>query len=97
MTLPLYRIDGHATLTEAGIRRCSEIFQTFAFDILGLKDESASDHQEVINQLMQMVLNIRQKAKNEKNWAVSDQIRDQLQEIGIAVKDGKEGATWEFK
>ena len=89
--------DGHATLNEAGIRRCSEIFQTFAFDILGLKDESASDHQEVINQLMQMVLNIRQKAKNEKNWAVSDQIRDQLQEIGIAVKDGKEGATWEFK
>ena len=89
--------DGHATLTAAGIERCKDIFNTFAFDILGLKDEYVSDNQELVNHLIQMILDIRQQAKATKNWAVSDQIRDELQSFGIAVKDGKEGASWELK
>ncbi len=46
---------------------------------------------------MDMVLEVRQHAKAQKDWTTSDQIRDKLQSLGIAVKDGKDGATWEWK
>ena len=43
---------------------------------------------------MELVLEMRQQAREEKNWGISDLIRDRLQEAGITVKDGKEGASW---
>ena len=43
-----------------------------------------------------MVLDLRAKAKAEKNWAVSDQIRDALSAAGFQVKDTKDGVTWKL-
>ena len=88
--------DGKATMTQQDIDRCKETFDTFAFQILGLKDETESDQSAIVSGLMDMILEFRQKAKSQKDWATSDQIRDRLQEIGIRVKDGKEGATWDI-
>ena len=41
-----------------------------------------------------MLLEQRQQAKAEKNWALSDAIRDKLSELGFEVKDTKDGFTW---
>ena len=64
-------------------------------DILGLADEqsdSASSH--VIDGLMQMIIDIRKEAKAQKNWALSDKIRDELKAAGIQLKDTKDGCEW---
>ncbi|MCB0634793.1 MAG: cysteine--tRNA ligase, partial [Lewinella sp.] len=69
----------------------------FIFDIFGLKDDSAEggEHgKDMMGGLMNVILNIRQEARANKDWATSDLIRDSLKELGIQVKDGKEGASW---
>lgn len=72
-------------------------FKSFIFEIFALQDESQS-HAEVdtvvMNGIMELVLDIRQQARKNKDWAMSDKIRDALSSIGIQIKDGKEGATW---
>ena len=70
------------------------LFQTFVFEILGLKDEKSNDQGELLDGLMQLVLAIRQKSRETKDWGTSDQIRDALQNLKITVKDGKEGSAW---
>ncbi|MCX6269369.1 MAG: cysteine--tRNA ligase [Bacteroidetes bacterium] len=70
------------------------IFDTFLFDILGIRDEKSNDQGELLDGLMQLVLAIRQKSRETKDWGTSDQIRDALQKLQITVKDGKDGSSW---
>jgi cysteinyl-tRNA synthetase len=51
----------------------------------------------MVTPLVEMLLNMRLEAKAAKNWALSDQIRDQLTAIGIRVKDRKDGFDWEIE
>ncbi len=89
--------DHKATLTKEDIDELTSLFQTFVFDIMGLRDEASTDNTALIDGLMQMILDVRATAKANKDWATSDKIRDSLGQLGIAVKDGKDGATWELK
>ena len=88
--------DKNASLTQADIDELKSVFDTFVFDILGLRDEAASDNTALIDGLMQMILDMRATAKANKDWATSDKIRDTLKGLGVTVKDGKDGATWEI-
>lgn len=65
----------------------------FIFDVLGLK-EITSKGDNSLDIVMELVLQMRQNARETKDWTTSDAIRDKLAEAGIVVKDGKEGATW---
>ena len=70
-------------------------FNTFIGDILGLRqEESASGNNTTVDDLMQLVLELRKNAKNAKDFTTSDKIRDELSKIGINVNDTKDGATW---
>lgn len=89
--------DKKASLTQSDIDELKSIFDIFVFQVLGLRDESSADNEAMLDGLMQMILEIRATAKANKDWATSDKIRDSLSAIGIAVKDGKDGATWEKK
>lgn len=73
-------------------------FDDLLFGIYGLKDESAAadDQTERLDGLMQLVIDLRQRARENKDWAISDKIRDSLAELDIEVKDGKEGTTWKY-
>jgi cysteinyl-tRNA synthetase len=86
--------DKKETLTDDELFRLKEVFDTFLFKILGIKEEKASDQREMLDGLMQLILSIRQKSRETKDWSTSDQIRDTLQSLNITVKDGKEGSTW---
>ena len=89
--------EGKKGITEKDKNLLDELFTTVLTDILGIIDENYSDsagEKGVIDGLMEMVLQERAKAKAEKDWAKSDFIRDRLKEIGITVKDTKEGAEW---
>ncbi len=86
--------DKTEILTEAETEMLKEIFDTFLFEILGIKNEKGGDNQGVLDGLMQLILAIRQKSRETKDWGTSDQIRDALQKLHITVKDGKEGSSW---
>ena len=89
--------DKKESLSASELELMKNIFDTFLFDILGLKDEKSDDQHEVLDGLMQLVLAVRQKSRETKDWGTSDQIRDALQNLHITVKDGKEGSVWNIE
>ena len=50
----------------------------------------------VTSDLIDFIVELRWDAKQNKNWAMSDKIRDRLKELGIEIKDGKDGTTWKM-
>ena len=88
--------DGKLKLTQADIDELKGVFDSFLFDIMGMKDEAASDNTSLIDGLMHIILDIRATAKANKDWTTSDKIRDALNAAGVTVKDGKDGATYSF-
>ena len=92
--------DGKATVTVAEKALLGELFTVVLRDILGVEDEQSAagdGNIKIIDSLMEMVLNERAKAKADKDWTKSDYIRDKLKEIGIAVKDTKDGVEWNLQ
>ena len=86
--------DGKITLTSTDLELFKTHFSLFWNDILGMNAEEHSNSNEITGKLMNMILDLRQNAKNDKNWALADAIRNHLTTIGITVKDTKEGAEW---
>jgi cysteinyl-tRNA synthetase len=84
------------TLSKGDIETLVRIFDDVVYGVLGLKDEAGDNGKagKTINGLMDMVLEERKAAKDAKNWALSDSIRDHLKALGITVKDTKDGAEW---
>jgi cysteinyl-tRNA synthetase len=70
------------------------MFRTFIFEVLGLKQESAEDHDDILKGLMELILSIRKDVREKKDFSTSDKIRNSLQNLNITVKDTKEGAEW---
>ena len=92
-------IDHKAQISADDLRELTEAMLLFAFDILGLQNERGANNdarEEAYGKVVDMVLDLRAKAKAEKNWAVSDQIRDALADAGFQVKDTKDGVTWKL-
>jgi cysteinyl-tRNA synthetase len=88
--------DGNETIDQAGLIALKELFNTFIFEILGLKDETKGMGDEhLTGELINMIVNLRQDAKNRKEWDVSDKIRQSLNNLGIIIKDRKDGVDWE--
>ena len=79
-------------LTKETFDDLKETFVGFVTAVLGLKVEDDNDHQ-LLNSTIEMLIQIRKKAKEEKNYALSDQIRDELKERGVLLMDGKDGET----
>ena len=90
-------LDRKASITAEVAAALRQLFRTFAFDILGLKEDSGQGSKEreaAYGAVVNMLLEQRQQAKAEKNWALSDKIRDDLAALGFEVKDTKDGFTW---
>jgi cysteinyl-tRNA synthetase len=90
-------IDGSEKTDASGLETLKELFNTFVFEILGLKDESASiGDDKLTGELMKIIIELRQTAKINKDWSTSDKIRNELNNIGVKLKDKKDGADWEI-
>lgn len=70
---------------------------SMVFDVLGLRNETSSNDNDRVGGLIDMILNVRQDAKQNKDWATSDKIRDELTTLGVKVKDRKDGVDWELE
>lgn len=84
--------DGKAKINAEQLEELNSLIQNFVYDILGLKEETAQT--DDLSQIMDLVIKLRTEAKTNKDYVLSDKIRIGLQEIGIQLKDGKEGTTW---
>ena len=91
--------DKTQTITPEGLEALQQTMQTFVCDILGLKSEAEGGNAEreaAYAQAIDLLLDLRAKAKAAKDWATSDKIRDDLASFGFEVKDTKEGAAWKL-
>ena len=89
--------DGDISLTYIDVAELKSTFKTFLFDILGIRNEaSASSNSALVDSLMNIILDIRATARQNKDWATSDRIRDALATAGVTVKDGRDGATYSY-
>lgn len=88
-------VDKKDTLTQADLATLKKIMHTFVFDVLGLVDETKQiGGREMIEKLMRLIIDIRESARQKKDWDTSDKIRVALKEAGITLKDTKEGVDW---
>ena len=92
-------LDHKAQVDADDLRELQETMRLFTFDLLGLREEkrnSSDAREEAFGKVVDMVLELRTKAKAAKDWATSDQIRDALNAAGFEVKDTKDGVTWKL-
>lgn len=78
--------------SQAAFTQLAATYQTFLVDVLGLVEEQPP-HNQLLEGAVQVLIDLRKKARADKNFALSDKIRDDLQAIGIQLKDGKDGTT----
>jgi cysteinyl-tRNA synthetase len=89
-------IDGTEKIDDSGLKSLKQLFKTFVLDILGLHfEEIGKEDNKLTKQLIKIITDLRQSAKEQKDWSASDKIRNELKNAGIVLKDGKEGAEWE--
>jgi cysteinyl-tRNA synthetase len=74
-----------------------EVFDTIGTKVFGLTFEPESVGSLLINDLMDMILEIRSIARKEKNWALSDMIRDRLKKSGVILEDRPDGTLWKLE
>ena len=84
--------DKRETITTNDLAILKSTLETFIFDVLGIKNEKNSENNsEKLKGVVQMLIEMRNEARINKNWSLSDEIRDKLLALGIQLKDGKDG------
>jgi cysteinyl-tRNA synthetase len=88
-------VAGNDTITSTDIEKMKKMYRIFVYDILGLKEESqTSEHKELLEGLIQLLLKIRIEARNNKDYKTADKIRNELEKLGIEIRDTKDGFDW---
>ncbi|MBR3067114.1 MAG: cysteine--tRNA ligase, partial [Prevotella sp.] len=92
-------VDHKATICPDCLKELKEVMHLFAEDVLGLSIQRSAfnvQREEAFGKVVDMVLELRAKAKAAKDWATSDQIRNELAAAGFEVKDTKDGVSWKL-
>ncbi|MDR1859349.1 MAG: cysteine--tRNA ligase [Bacteroidales bacterium] len=90
--------DGKDSITAADRDALRQLFHTFVFDLFGLLPLDRSDRNlPAFQGAVELLLDLRQKAKAAKDWTSADHIRNELQRLGFDIKDTKDGVSWELK
>ncbi len=89
--------EGKETISKKELENLKKFYHSIVFNILGLKKETDSTVKaELVNKLMGTIINLRKDARENKDFATSDKIRNELKQLGIILKDTKDGADWEI-
>jgi cysteinyl-tRNA synthetase len=87
--------DDKLKLSEEDIALLKQIYHHFLMDVCGLKfDEENSSAKQALGKVVEVILEMRHQAKTDKNFALSDELRNRLTDAGVKIKDSKEGSTW---
>ena len=88
--------DKKAKLTLSDIDEIRNAVARYFGGIMGLNAQDRSDDNGAMNEVMDILIQLRSEAKQEKNYALSDAIRNRLKDKGIELMDSKEGTTWKI-
>jgi cysteinyl-tRNA synthetase len=86
--------DNKDTINESDLELLKTTMNAFVFDVLGLRNDAKEESSDKIDGVMELLIKLRKEARENKDWDLSDQIRDELAELGVQLKDGKEGTTY---
>jgi cysteinyl-tRNA synthetase len=86
--------EGKQELNAEDLKTLHNFFKGFTFDVLGLLDQTEETSVSKVPELVELLIELRAKARDNKDFATSDQIRDQLAALGIQLKDSKEGTSF---
>lgn len=91
--------EGEEKISEEDRDLTMQTMHDFIFDVLGLVDSAVAnqDNSEKLSGTIDLLINLRNEARNNRDFSTSDQIRDQLTSLGILLKDGKEGTTYSLE
>ena len=90
--------DGTEKLNGDDLDLLKKLFNTFVFDILGLMDETEDkSNEKLTDELIKIIISLRQDAKAQKDFGTSDKIRKDLKNAGVILKDKKDGVEWEIE
>ncbi|MBF1081362.1 MAG: cysteine--tRNA ligase, partial [Prevotellaceae bacterium] len=92
-------LDHKTKISAEDLKELGDTMRLFTFDILGLKSNKSANNAErekAYGKIVDMVLKMRQQAKEAKDWTTSDEIRDALANAGFEVNDTKDGVTWKL-
>ena len=86
---------GKESLTSIDLNTLKTTLKSFVYDVLGLEIETGkSSDYDRLDGVVELLIHLRNEARDNKNWALSDRIRDELTALGIQLKDGKDGTTF---
>jgi len=85
--------DGNATISKTDLLQLTDKMTALIFDVLGLKFENSADDSK-LDSVMQIIIELRKNARDNKDWGTSDLIRDKVAEAGITIKDSRAGTSW---
>ena len=86
--------DNKASINSSSLAVLTKTMKQFVFDILGLKTAVSNDQNHKLGETIELLIKMRNEARAQKDFALSDKIRDELIGIGIQLKDGKDGTTF---
>ena len=89
--------DKKISLTQSTLSDLKTLIHELVHNVLGLKEESNESANDSTDQLMQLIIQLRQKAKENKDYPTSDLIRDELKKLAIQLNDSKDGTTWTYE
>ena len=86
--------EGKASLTSEDLETLKTTMNDFTFDVLGLMNEAAQNNSGKIDGVVSLLIKLRKEARENRDWCLSDQIRDELLAMGIQLKDGRDGTSY---
>jgi len=90
--------DKKENISTTDLEKLKNHYNTFVFEILGLKNETIStDNDKTVDELMQLIIDIRKQSKEKKDWNTADLIRDELKKLNISIQDNKESSSWNYE
>ena len=89
--------EGKETITAEDLEKLVSLYHSWAFSVLGLQlPETSGKASEITGDLIEIILQLRSAAKSSRDFETADRIRNELTNLGITIKDRKDGADWEI-
>ncbi|MBQ7388987.1 MAG: cysteine--tRNA ligase [Paludibacteraceae bacterium] len=86
--------DGKGSISAVDLEELKAVFSLFVEDVLGIKTEADDNKNDAYKKAVDLLLDLRLQAKQNKDWATSDKIRNELTALGFSIKDTKDGFEW---
>lgn len=91
--------NNKCTLSKIDLEKLKSHIHAFVFDVLGLEDINFNNNEDSdkLSKIVNILIDIRNGARNDKDWALSDKIRDELKDAGVILKDNKDETNFSLK